>query len=192
MDVAKITLNSIRSATRSMLPSSASVLASEDCEVAMRIIDRLFKRGKPDVNPTPANPFRDVPQAQLNNLASILPMVLELIRVPHSQTIIIQDLAEAQVHFVRSLSDAQFTQLMEIQEMFRKAQLESDSAKKLKLYEDIVERAPWHAYAAKSLGVVYYMTGNRRKALELLKRAAVLAPNDANILTNLRRVESER
>jgi Flp pilus assembly protein TadD len=80
---------------------------------------------------------------------------------------------------------------MEIQEIYRQAQGESDQNRKMKLYATLVERAPWHPFGVKSLAVCHYMAGNRKKAHELLKRAAELAPLDENILANLRRVESE-
>jgi TPR repeat protein len=134
----------------------------------------------------------NLPQTHLTTLASMVPSVLEIVRVPHpSQTIFIEDVGESDVQLVRSLSEEQFKELLEVQDVFRVAQIEGDAARKLKLYQGIVDRAPWHPYATKSLGVCHYMGGNRKKAHEYLKKAAQLAPDDANILQNLRRVESE-
>lgn len=139
-----------------------------------------------------SRPMSALSQGQLSSLASLMPMVLEMVRVPRpGKTIVAQDVTEADVLLIRSLSDDQFKELMEVQEVFRRGQSEADATERLRLYQGLASRAPWHPYAIKSLGVCHYVAGDRRKAHQYLKQAAQLAPDDTSIRENLRRVEAE-
>lgn len=158
----------------------------------MGFFSRIFGRNDPVALPSIPEPFSTLSQSQLNNLASILPMTLKLVRTPSTgQGIFIGDIDDADVKLVRSLSDEQFDELTEIQEIFRQAQNEEDATEKLNYYKILAKKAPWHPIAFKSLGVCYYIAGDRNKAYQYLKQAIQLAPNDENICANFQRVESE-
>lgn len=156
----------------------------------MGILDRLLRRRTSEKKDGLAV-FASLSQTQLTALASILPMTLEVLRVQRRQTIVVDDMSEADLRLIRSLSQDQFDELMHIQESYRIALNENDNARKLELYESILVRAPWHPFAIKSVGVCHYMAGNKRKAHDYLKKAATLAPDNENILANLRRIESD-
>ena len=157
----------------------------------MGFLDKLF--GKHSTLPT-ANPdkgaFQNLTQHQLNGLASIMPMVMDVVRSPGEAFVIVDDISESDVHHLRSLTDAQFLELREIQEIFRSA-VNADDSQKLALYLRCVERAPWHCHALKSVGVRYYMQGDKKRAFEYLKQAIHLAPDDQEIRANFQHVQQE-
>ena len=154
----------------------------------MKLFDKLF--GKPTAN-LPIGHFCNLVQQELNILASMLPMAMDLIRSPGNATVIIQDISASQATIVRGLTEAQYKELREIQEIFRLATVAPGNTEKLKLYLRCIERAPWHCYALKSAGVCYYIAGDKRRACDYLKRAVELSPDDENIRTNYQRVLKE-
>ncbi len=132
-----------------------------------------------------ANMFSSIRQTELNNLASILPMTLKIIRDPGRSTAILPNMSESDQRLIESLSEAQFRELLEIQELFASAQRTESYSEKLALYDRCFSRAPWHYLAAKSLGVCYHMNGEIAKAHGYLKESLGMAPNDAEVLKNL-------
>ncbi|MBK6876396.1 MAG: hypothetical protein IPG99_08060 [Ignavibacteria bacterium] len=97
--------------------------------------------------------FFNLTQDQLNNLASMMPMVLDLVRSPGKATIFINNMSEDDVSLVRSLTDFQFSELREIQGLIESA-MRADNRNKLNLYLECIERAPWHCHALRVLEFV--------------------------------------
>ena len=170
----------------------------------MELLNKLF--GKPTAK-APAivdrGHFSNFSQQDLNNLASLLPMKMDFSRdtirsLGKKDTVVYLATSESEVseeivgeRLVQSLTDSQYKELREIQEIFRLAVNAGSNGEKLKLYLQCVERAPWHCYALKSAGVCYYMIGDNRRACDYLKRAVELSPDDENIRTNYQRIRRD-
>lgn len=140
----------------------------------MGLFDRLF--GKDSTTPT-ANPakgvFSNFTQEQLNTLASMLPGAMDLVRSPGNATVVIRGMSEAEGHLVQSLTDTQYKELREIQEIYRSALNAKDDKEKLKLYLRCLARALWHCYATKSVGVCYYMAGDKGRHTSILSEPPI-------------------
>jgi tetratricopeptide (TPR) repeat protein len=157
----------------------------------MGFLDKLFgKKPAPPAGAPDKGLFKDLTQQQLNSLASMMPMMMDVVRSPGKATVVVSGMSEPDAHLVRGLTDVQYGELREIQEIFRSATKAEDS-QKLSLYLRCVERAPWHCHALKSVGVRYYMQGDKKHAFEYLKRAIDLAPDDEEIRANFQHVRQE-
>ncbi len=157
----------------------------------MGFFNKLFRRkpARPKTKPD-LGVFGNLTQQELNSLASMMPMMMDAVRSPGNKTVIVSDLSESEAQLLRRLTDTQYTELREIQEIFRSAVKAGDS-QKLSLYLQCVEHAPWHCHALKSVGVRYYMQGDKESAFLYLKQAISLAPNDQEIRTNFQGVQNE-
>lgn len=173
----------------------------------MGLFDFLFRQ-RPANSPPPIRAqvdFSQVGQAQLNHLTSLSPRSLRSLR-DRSKEIVLPTPGDAASHtLVHSLSESQFTELLAIQEIFWSGvKSPKDLTEALVHCEQCTERAPWHYFAHKRVGVIYHMVdqgmwdlklGKSIPYLELsissMKTCVELSKADRGIRLNEQRLERE-
>ena len=90
---------------------------------------------------------------------------------------------------VGRMSDAELDALIEIKELNRQADATSGPTA-IKLYKQILKRAPWDEIAMMSIGVEYAQAGQFPTAISWLERAAKANPDDNRVKKNLAAVKA--
>ncbi len=160
----------------------------------MGFLDKFFRR-HPGPPPPPMKvervSFRDLTQGQLNDLALMMPMTIDHLRSAPEAIVNLHGLSrmfEPEPGLIRGLTEIQYRELREIQEVFWTAHDARDSKKSLSLYLRCVERAPWHCQALYGAGLSFWAQGDEKRAFAYLKQAIDLAPQDESIRTSFARV----
>lgn len=137
--------------------------------------------------------FAGYPQTDLNLLAQTDPNLLLTLRSGKTNATF-SGISNQEEQILKSLTKEQLQQLEMVQDLVRQAERESSAGSyqtALSLYEKCLNQAPWHFIALKSIGMCHYYIGNKTKAVEYLKKAYHLAPNDKKVIDNLLLVEED-
>jgi tetratricopeptide (TPR) repeat protein len=95
---------------------------------------------------------------------------------------------------VSDLTDEQLEWLVDVANMEQEATNAGNSGNHshaIKLFEKVVEKAPWNSIALMSLGVQHAFQRNGKKAIELLEQAARIDPSNSQIRGNLEAVRRD-
>jgi hypothetical protein len=139
----------------------------------MGLFDFLFRQRAANSPPPPIRAqvdFSQVGQARLNHLTSLSPRSLRSLREISKELVLPTPDDAASRTLVHSLSDSQFTELLAVQEIFwNGAKSPKDLPEALVYCEECIQRAPWHYFAQKRVGVIYYMVDQGMWDLKLGK-----------------------
>jgi len=87
--------------------------------------------------------------------------------------------------FLDRLSDTEIEEAIGLIRLCQKATNASDPKESIRIYEQIIKKAPFDSISMLSIGVCYANLGNGRKAISYVEKALKINPNNQRIRDNL-------